>query len=516
MLCRSVSSRRMRQFCTSACASVLGAALLGEPVAAQMGQYVVVARKDEYHPQHDVVVFDRRLKEQPELAVAVLGAGGISVTSSPAIGLWLAGSIDGDESSLVALQAGTWNILTPAPHGVLGMAATADDGVMRAGSMMSLAAADASLLWEAPLPPGVGSAHMAVDALGTAWMGNKPYYYAAAVIGQVDTGDGTLLDYLQLTQGGWGDASGITDLHPLADGSLWVAHGAQNPEPYMFVGAKLRHIVGGEVAETLTFGSQGAMTWQTTDFAIDGWSRLLVVDMKYGFCGCSPQQVVVAVQPDGPPIAVHDFGSNVRALLVGPTGRELFALLDMPDLDYGRRLARLNLETGVHSTVPIPDQPEGYDAYAFPRGDATGWTYASAVDTAGDADGDGVANGAEAAAGSDPYDPLSRPDGPFVGLSFGAGNAIILTIRDSDGLRDPQKGLDFGSLQLLWNSGPDVLPLLWPFVTSITVTPDWTEGTVLFGGLTLPDNLKWRLEARAADLTGALGWDWQVTPPGDL
>src|SRR5262249_54861430 len=152
--------------------------------------------------------------------------------------------------------------------------------------------------------------------------------------------------------------------------------------------------------------------------------------------------------------------------------------IDMPDLYAGRRLARLNLETGVQSTVPIPDQPEGYDAYAFPPGDATGWTYASAVDTAGDDDGDGIGNGAECAAGSDPYDPESRPDGPFVGLSFSAEHAVVLTIRDSDGLRDPQKGLDFGSLQLLWNGGQDVLPLLWPYITSITVTPDWTEGTV--------------------------------------
>ncbi len=36
------------------------------------------------------------------------------------------------------------------------------------------------------------------------------------------------------------------------------------------------------------------------------------------------------------------------------------------------------------------------------------------------------------------------------------------------------------------------------------------------GALPLPSGKKWKVEARVSDLTGATGWDWQVTPPGDL
>jgi hypothetical protein len=72
------------------------------------------------------------------------------------------------------------------------------------------------------------------------------------------------------------------------------------------------------------------------------------------------------------------------------------------------------------------------------------------------------------------------------------------------------------SIELLAGAHGDVFPLLLPFVTSVQISPDGTSGTIVFGGLPLADGLKLPLEARATDKTGAVGWDWAVTPPGDL
>jgi len=502
---------------TGCSVAVVVSYLLGDEATAQMGQHVIVARPDEFYDMQHVVVFDRRLQEQPELAIVTWGDDAATVASSPAVGLWLANSSGFTSSSLWSLVGDRWIALEPAPHNVLGMAATADGRVVRVGSFeMSAVMSDATLAWSAGVPSGMGTRRVAVGAGGETWIAGADGYSAA--LWQVDTDSGAIVGENVLMPSSWLDIYLCTDLHPLADGSVWVSRGGLSYEPYMYFPAALDHLVGLRVTDSMPFGSDGAMAWNSTDFAVDGWSRLLVVDTFHDCC--APMTQVVAVDPalPGEVEVVHDFGADVFGLRVGPTGRELFALLEAPGTTQHRRLARLNLETGTHSTVPIPDQPVSpyAYAYAFPPGDATGWTYASAVDTGGDADGDLASNGAETSAGSDPYDPLSRPDGPFIGLSFTPEQAITLTIRDSDGLRDPDQGLDFGSLQVLWNDDQDVLSVLWPFITSVTVTPDWIEGTVVFGGLPLPEDLKWRLEARVADLTGAVGWDWQITPPGDL
>ncbi len=151
------------------------------------------------------------------------------------------------------------------------------------------------------------------------------------------------------------------------------------------------------------------------------------------------------------------------------------------------------------------------------RGDHTGWVYANVVDQNGDNDGDGASNRTETLAASNPFDPLSRPEGPKVYLSFApTTNAIVLTYVDPDGLLDPAGGLDLSSLQLLTGAGTNVWAFILPFLTTVDVTSDLTHATATFGLLPLPSDLKIRLEARVTDLTGAEGWDWQVTPPGDL
>jgi hypothetical protein len=174
----------------------------------------------------------------------------------------------------------------------------------------------------------------------------------------------------------------------------------------------------------------------------------------------------------------------------------------------------MNLVTGVKSSVPL--EPT-WSSGTIADGDPTGFIYANVVDRGGDNDGDGAANGAETSAGSNPFDALSRPEGPKVYISFAPGtNAITLTYVDPDGLLDQVGGLDLTTLSLKADGFGEVFGSLFPFLSSVAVTPDGTSATATFGLLPLPMGLKVGLEASVADKTGATGWDWQVTPPGDL
>ena len=81
---------------------------------------------------------------------------------------------------------------------------------------------------------------------------------------------------------------------------------------------------------------------------------------------------------------------------------------------------------------------------------------------------------------------------------------------------DPTGGLDVAALSVTIGPYGEVFSVLLPFLTFVQVSPDLTQATALFGALPMASNLKWQVEARAADKTGAVGWDWQVTPPGEL
>jgi hypothetical protein len=92
----------------------------------------------------------------------------------------------------------------------------------------------------------------------------------------------------------------------------------------------------------------------------------------------------------------------------------------------------------------------------------------------------------------------------------------VLTYKDLDGLVDPQGGLDLSTLSVTIGNYGNVFWLLAPFATALDLSPDMKQATLTFGALPLPFDKKWQVEATIADLTGATGWDWQVTPPGDL
>lgn len=89
-----------------------------------------------------------------------------------------------------------------------------------------------------------------------------------------------------------------------------------------------------------------------------------------------------------------------------------------------------------------------------------------------------------------------------------------MRVLDPDGLLHPVGGLDVSKLKLLVDGYGDVLPFLWPFVTSYSMSSDGTDATIEFGGLPIPNDLKLRVEIEAVDRTGAHGSDWQFTPPG--
>jgi hypothetical protein len=103
-----------------------------------------------------------------------------------------------------------------------------------------------------------------------------------------------------------------------------------------------------------------------------------------------------------------------------------------------------------------------------------------------------------------------------VTLSFTASNALVITYFDPDGLVDPVGGLDMSTLSLTIANYGNVFWFLLPFATALDVNADLTQATLTLGALPLPANKKWQVEARVSDLTGAVGWDWQVTSPGDL
>ena len=168
---------------------------------------------------------------------------------------------------------------------------------------------------------------------------------------------------------------------------------------------------------------------------------------------------------------------------------------------------------GRKSSIPTDAWFDATLAY----GDPTGFVFANTVDRQGDNDGDGIPNGVETAARSNPFDALSRPDGPKVFIDFAPGShAPVLILRDPDGLLDDRKGLDLAKLSLKVGGYGEVFPNLLPFVTTVTLSQDRTQARVEFGALHLANDAKLKFEARVTDLTGAVGWDFQVSPPGDL
>ncbi len=341
---------------------------------------------------------------------------------------------------------------------------------------------------------------LAMTNTGEVWLGG-----AIEVLGghspfmvRVNSSSGAVADTLTLAGNG-----GVCALAPSGDGSLWANACGGGQFHWLF------QTQGTQVLSS--FPIDGGYSGVTYLVHVDALDRPHVLSLYNEAGGWGSK--LLRYNPAAPqqPEASFQFSGTIRGWAFGPSGEDAFAIVT-PSLTF--RLERLNLVSGATSSIPLdPVWPDPELA----GNDPTGFLYANVVDRNGDNDGDGAPNGAETSAGSNPFDPLSRPEGPKVYIFFApTTNAIILTYVDPDGLFDPAGGLDLSSLALLTGAGTNVFSFILPFLTSVNVTPDGTQATATFGLLALPSNLKIRLEARVTDLTGAVGWDWQVTPPGDL
>ncbi len=324
---------------------------------------------------------------------------------------------------------------------------------------------------------------------------------------KIDRTDGEVLAAMVGPTPGWPGPSYMSFAVAGTEGEFWVSFGDHGEGAFVVA---IRD--AGIVQQFPVLGVGDASMHQVR---ADGVGRLWLrnsedppkqyADLLYGYDTVTGQLV-----------ATHFMGGYVEGFALGPTGEDLLALTAQLVPPFPRRLVRLNLVTGVQSSIAM-EAPGPSKDLRINNGDSTGFIFANVIDQQGDNDGDGVSNRAETAAGSNPFDALSRPEGPKIYIDFApSNNALILTFKDKDGLLDPVGGLDAGSISLTLGPYGNVFSALLPFLTWIEVSPDLTEATVLFGALPLPSDKQWEVEASVADLSGATGWDWQVTPPGEL
>jgi hypothetical protein len=486
---------------------------IGPPAQAQIEDVVRVYAHDASNGHEDSVVrFSRKLI--PLGATSVKGQGGILAYGTPL-------AVDGQGRTWIAFDPlNTTKLLRMDNDGVLlPHALLANNPVNVVVDVDGRAFASTRIGLSSPGPAyGVDSSgnvmwssssgsssffnypsQLAVTTTGELWLGGWTLVggVATPLMSRVDTGSGTstggmLLDSVD---------GGICSLAPAPDGTLWaLACGA---------GHWLFRTQGTSVLSS--FPVEGGYSGVVYRVHIDAQGRPYVLSLYNEAGGWGSK--LLRYNPAAPqqPEAAFQLGGIIRGWAFGPTGEDVFAIVT-PSLNF--RLERMNLISGAKSSIPL--DPLWTDPY-LPGNDPTGFVYANVIDRTRDNDGDGVPNGAETAACSNPFDAQSRPEGPKVYLSFApTTNAIVLTFVDPDGLLDPAGGLDLSTLALLTGAGTNVFSFILPFLTAVDVSPDGTQATATFGALPLPSNLKIRLEARVSDLTGAVGWDWQVTPPGDL
>ena len=216
---------------------------------------------------------------------------------------------------------------------------------------------------------------------------------------------------------------------------------------------------------------------------------------------------------NGSVLDVLHLGGAVIGFALGASGEDLFAVAGNGS-PFDRRLVRVNLGSGRKSSRVI-DPP--FTNSGIGSGDPTGFVWANVLDQGGDNDGDGATNRTETLAGTSPYDATSRPSGPKVYVNFAqSNNALILKLSDPDGLLNPTGGLSVPTLSIKIGPFGEVFPILLSFLTFVQVSPDGTSATAFFGALPFTTGSKLTVDASVADKTGAIGWDWQVTPPGEL
>ena len=378
---------------------------------------------------------------------------------------------------------------------------------------------DARLLWSNPAATGLSDwlgypGQLSVTSGGEIWIGGGATLHgieAQPYIVRVSPDDGGMVQALELPSlvNPHSGSAGVNQLVGAIDGTLWALVSG---------GGEMLVNTDGEQA-LQAFQIQGGQNGVTYHLRVDAAGRLLVVN--YWVFGELDGDTLLRFDPSGSapgiPEATFPLGGYLDGFALGRTGEDVYAVIrmvDQPGPPFPLRLVRMNLVSGVKSSVPL--SPTWFDCH-IAYGDPTGFIWANVTNRDGDQDGDGAANGVETAAGSDPFDPLSRPEGPKVYVSFAQSNhALILKYVDPDGILNPSGGLHVPSLSVTIGPFGEVFNFLLPFLTFVQLSPDGTTVTAFFGALPLAAGSQWQVEAKVTDKTGATGWDWQVVPPGDL
>ncbi|MFN0207809.1 MAG: hypothetical protein ACKVS6_15990 [Planctomycetota bacterium] len=352
---------------------------------------------------------------------------------------------------------------------------------------------------------GFPPASVAASALGDIYLGGVTKGACAcnppqAVVVVIDPKNGLMKTSITFPSAGTGN-SFFREVAGASDGGMWAyvqGAGAMGPRYYKINGTTI----------VKDFLAQGGHNGGASIPCYDAYDNI------YGVQFYSPPTTlgdrIRKMSPvDGSIVQEFSLGRVIIGLALGAGGEEIFA---MTGLASGVRfLDRVNLITGVHSSIQL--DPTLVEA-AFPGGDPTGYIYANVINRAGDSDGDGVSNGNETLAYTNPYDATSVPWGPRVYLYWNANNTLKLKYTDPDGLLSPTGGL--AALDIQAEGYGDVTGFFLQYVTSAIFSKDAKELTVEFGGFSIPNDLKIRITARAQDATGAIGSDWAVTPPGIL
>ena len=356
---------------------------------------------------------------------------------------------------------------------------------------------------------------LTVTSVGEVWIGDGATLHgieSQPYIVRVSPDDGGMVQALELPSlvNPHSGSAGVNQLVGAIDGTLWALVSGG--------GEMLVNTDGERILQA--FQIQGGQNDLAYHLRVDGAGRLLAVNY-YEFGGVLNGDTLLRFDPAAPapqePQSAFSMGGYLDSFALGRTGEDAYAViikLDQPGPPFPIRLVRMNLVSGVKSSVPL--SPTWFDCH-IAYGDPTGFIWANVTDRDGDQDGDGAANGVETAAGSDPFDPLSRPEGPKVYVSFAQSNhALILKYVDPDGILNPSGGLHVPSLSVTIGPFGEVFNFLLPFLTFVQLSPDGTTVTAFFGALPLAAGSQWQVEAMVTDKTGATGWDWQVVPPGDL
>ncbi len=485
---------------------------------AQIEEQFVVHTFQNDRSSYAALRFDRRLRLLGVTSFAGLG-GGVELRSDIVVDGSGTYSIEYDPlNAKKVLRMTSDGTLLPVPilsHNPVGLTVNASGEVfaltrvpLLAPGKMSKLTPGGLILWSTWKASGlyVGNypEFAVVTADGELWIAGSSKQLCPACAWQpllvhVDQTSGSVLDSLELPfiDGGF---TAVWHAAGAPDGSLWIAELGPPGSELM-----LARVDDGMLLDTFPVDAGG--TSLGTQIRVDALGRIWIMG--------ETNTTLRAFDPStGAVLDEVNAGGLVIGFALGPTGEEAFVASNSTTVPLLRRLTRVNLVTGVRSSVPL-DPPWAMSAIGF--GDPTGFIFANVVDQRGDNDGDGATNREETLAGSSPFDPLSRPEGPKVYLSFAqSNNAIILKIVDQDGLLDPVGGLDASSIALTLGPYGDVWNVLLPFLSFVQVSPDLTEATAVFGALPIAQDKQWEVLVSVADLSGAVGWDWQVTPPGEL